>query len=46
MQHMGKKWIIEFWDFGQWNVGAYGSWDYKAEAIAVVQKTNKGMTHE
>ena len=43
---MYRKWVIEFWDHGQWNIGAYGSWDKKTEAIAVCQKMNRETPHE
>ncbi len=45
-KRMHRKWVIEFWDFGEWNVGAYGSWDKKSEAINECQKMNRNTTHE
>ncbi len=44
-RRMNRKWVIEFWDHGAWNIGAYGSWDKKTEAIAVCERMNRATPH-
>ena len=46
MDRMNGKWVIEFWDFDAWNVGTYGSWNHKKEAIAVCDKMNRETCHD
>lgn len=38
---MSKQWVIQFWDFDQWDVYAGMRFDYKQQAIDHCQALNR-----